>query len=62
MFFVKFYIAGFEILTAVALKISIFWDVTPCSRINKILKRTGGKNIEWLVTQLQQTWGQGIEF
>jgi hypothetical protein len=42
----KFYIAGFEILTYVALKIAIFWDVTPCSHINKIIERIGGKNIK----------------
>jgi hypothetical protein len=24
-------VVGFQVLTAVAMKISVFWDITPCS-------------------------------
>jgi hypothetical protein len=28
-------VAGFEVLTAVAMKSTIFWDITPCSPLSK---------------------------
>jgi hypothetical protein len=31
----------FEVLTAVVMKISIFWDITPCMAL-KINRRSGG--------------------
>jgi hypothetical protein len=34
---------GFEVLTAVVMKISIFWDITPCTPL-KVNRRFGGTN------------------
>jgi hypothetical protein len=40
---VVFYLfAGFEVLTAVVMKGSVFWDKTPCSPL-KVKRRFGGK-------------------
>jgi hypothetical protein len=33
---------GFEVLTAVVIKSTIFWDITPCSQL-KVNRRLGGK-------------------
>jgi hypothetical protein len=35
------YVLGFEVLTAVVIKSSIFWDITPCSLL-KVNRRFGG--------------------
>jgi hypothetical protein len=34
----KIYFVGFEVLTAVVMKSSIFWDITPCSplKVNRL--------------------------
>jgi hypothetical protein len=34
-------LVGFEVLTAVVMKSSIFWDITPCSPL-KVNQRFGG--------------------
>jgi hypothetical protein len=34
---------GFEVLTAVVMKSSSFWDITPCSPL-KVSRRFGGKH------------------
>jgi hypothetical protein len=34
---------GFEVLTAVVMKSSIFWDITPCSPLN--VKDVSGDNV-----------------
>jgi hypothetical protein len=34
---------GFEVLTAVVLKSTIFWDITPCSPL-RVNQRFGGTN------------------
>jgi hypothetical protein len=35
------FVAGFEVLTAVVMKSTIFWDITPCSPL-KVNQRFGG--------------------
>jgi hypothetical protein len=37
-----YYVAGFEVLTAMIMKSAIFWDITPCSPL-KLNRRFGGK-------------------
>jgi hypothetical protein len=36
-----FFYVGFEVLTAVVMKNTIFWDITPCSPL-KVNRRFGG--------------------
>jgi hypothetical protein len=39
--FIKLFLAGFEVLTAVVMKNTIFWDTTPCSLLS-VNRRFGG--------------------
>jgi hypothetical protein len=39
--FFNIYILGFEVLTAVVMKSSVFWDITPCSPL-KVNQRFRG--------------------
>jgi hypothetical protein len=32
---------GFEVLTAVVMKSTVFWDITPCNRL-RVIRRFGG--------------------
>jgi hypothetical protein len=54
---------AFEVLTAVVMKSSIFWDITPCS-LSKVNRRSGGTNrphlpgrrIIWGRNQCESRW------
>jgi hypothetical protein len=37
----RYYFVGFEVLTAVVMKSTIFWDITPCSPLS-VNRRFGG--------------------
>jgi hypothetical protein len=37
---------GFEVLAAVVMKSTIFWDITPCSPL-KVNRRFGGKSVDF---------------
>jgi hypothetical protein len=57
---------GFEVLTAVIMKSTIFWDITPCSllRVNRRFGGTyclhlQGRRISWARSQHESRWQDG---
>jgi hypothetical protein len=62
-----YYFIGFEVLTAVIMKSTIFWDITPCSPL-KVNRRFGGtyrlhlqgRKISRARNQRESRWQAGV--
>jgi hypothetical protein len=62
------YYVGFEVLTAVVMKSTIFWDIMPCSLLS-VIRRFGGtyrlhlqgQKISWVRNRGQSKWQADID-
>jgi hypothetical protein len=50
---------GFEVFTAVVIKSTVFWDITPCSPL-KVNRRFGGTYSLYLEARLPTNFHAGI--